>query len=222
MRASRRSLSGWRNDRTVRCAVKCGERESWYAPGGAVDVVSVIESPQPKSSRRINSAVSKIISQLSMFRVHQVSRSEYSSQLAAVRGPSLQPSAAPTPSISDAPPKTLPLRRTGGAAAAATRHPAAASANSQHATIPSVAEYRGTNAAANLRQPRNLAMQSSELSLPYMSDADARAQAALKTDTRRMTADVTKHQIESLLTGRGGVFKKSECVTFRGWSTGKF
>ena len=80
---------------------------------------------------------------------------------------------------------------------------------------PSVAEYRGTSAAANVKPTRNLSSDPGHTSLPMREVKQA-------MNTRRQPNDITAHQTNALLTGFGSVFGKDSVKTGKGWKPGKF
>jgi hypothetical protein len=82
-------------------------------------------------------------------------------------------------------------------------------------TMPSVAEYRGTSALANIKTSKNLSDNARHTSLPLVE---------VKPDghVHRQPNDITKHQVNALLTGSGNIFDRSLCTTSKGWKPGRF
>jgi hypothetical protein len=80
---------------------------------------------------------------------------------------------------------------------------------------PSVAEYRGTSALANVKPSRNYSTDAAHTSLPF-------AEVKQTVSAHRQPNDITAHQTNALLTGSGNVFDKGLCSTTKGWKPGKF
>uniref|UniRef100_A0A7S1QXI3 Uncharacterized protein n=1 Tax=Neobodo designis TaxID=312471 RepID=A0A7S1QXI3_NEODS len=80
---------------------------------------------------------------------------------------------------------------------------------------PSVAEYRGSNAAANLPRSRNLSTDPGHTSLPM-------AEVPASRNPKRQPNPITAHQTNALLTGSGSIFGKANASTGKGWKPGKF
>jgi hypothetical protein len=81
--------------------------------------------------------------------------------------------------------------------------------------VPSVAEYRGSNAAANVPRSRNLSGNPAHTSLPM-------AESVTERNPKRQPNPITGHQTNALLTGSGSVFGKANASTGKGWKPGKF
>lgn len=81
--------------------------------------------------------------------------------------------------------------------------------------VPSVAEYRGATAAANIRNSKNYSTDAAHTSLPMQ-------EVPKSMSTRRQPNDITAHQTNALLTGFGSVFSKDTAKTGKGWKPGKF
>lgn len=83
--------------------------------------------------------------------------------------------------------------------------------------IPSVAEYRGTNAVCGAKPSSNQAASKEQLCLPM-----GPVEESPKEHMRRVGCDVTRHASEALVVGHGSIFDKSLSTRTKGWSPGKF
>ena len=129
-----------------------------------------------------------------------VDRNNFQSALKNARsGPVVPCDAAALRAQAEAPPPK-PERRPPVAKASAT---------------PSVAEYRGSNATANMPRSRNLSGDPAHTSLPM-------AEAAAARNPKRQPNPITGHQTNALLTGSGSIFGKANASTGKGWKPGKF
>jgi hypothetical protein len=128
-----------------------------------------------------------------------VARSSFQDSLKQVRSAPVEPCNAAAIQQAAAPPPPKPVR------------PAVA----QQEGIPSVAEYRGTSAAANVKATRNYSTDAKHTSLPMNETTTTHS-------AHRKPNDITAHQTNALLTGSGSLFNKANVSTSKGWSQGRF